>query len=96
MGSEDLYIPPRGIYFRLLGYVSQYVIFSRNTQEPEVGHHPVGGDYSDQYFELLPGSGDHAGLYAIRGKVSGKVLFSRNGPDPNVGHITGDGYYGDK
>lgn len=94
--SDDLYIPPQGIYFRLLGYVSQGVIYSRSHNDPEVSHYPASSPSEDQYFELLPGSGNHQGLYAIKGKVSGKVLFSRSSPDPTVYHIDGDGYYEDK
>lgn len=96
MASEEIYTPPHGIFFRLVGYASQYVIFSRTNQEPQVGHYPSVYMYDDQFFQLIPGTGEHSGLFAIKSKASGKVLFSRNGPDPYVYHIDGDGYYKDK
>ncbi|KAJ3485529.1 hypothetical protein NLI96_g4885 [Meripilus lineatus] len=95
MSNQDLYIPPHGIYFRLLGYVSQNVIFSRTAQEPQVGQIPVESVYSDQWFTLIHGTGNRKGTYAIKGKVSGNVLFSREGPAPNVGHVAGNGQYDD-
>jgi hypothetical protein len=94
--SSTLYIPPPGLRFRLIGYVSQCAVYSRNNGEPYVGHCSVSyGEYPDQWFTLLHGTGDHEGRYAIKGQASGKVLFSRN-PRPPVGHVEGDGRYEDK
>jgi len=91
-----VYIPPEGLRFRIVGYVSQCAIFSRNNPQPEVGHYNVShGEYPDQWFTLIHGKGNHAGLYAIKGQVTGKVLFSRS-QKPTVGHIDGDGKYDDK
>jgi len=93
---SELYIPPKGIYFRILGYSSNCCIYSRNENDPCVWHYNVShGDFPDQWFSVLPGTGTHAGLYAIKGKESGKVLYSRAENDPKVYHITGDGYYED-
>lgn len=96
MSNQDLYIPPQGIYFRLLGYVSENVIFSRTAQEPQVGQIPVQSVHSDQWFTLIHGTGNRKGTYAIKGKVSGNVLFSRVKASPYVGHIGGNGQYDDK
>jgi len=90
-----LYVPPEGLRFRIVGYASQCAIFSRNSPEPEVWHYNIShGDFADQWFTLLHGSGNHKGLYAIKGRVSGKVLFSRS-QKPSVGHIAGNGQYED-
>ena len=91
-----MYIPPQGIYFRLLGYVSQCVLYSRARPDPQVGHIAVKDQFDDQFFTLIPGQGARKGLYAIKGKLSGNVLFSRAGPSPNVGHIGGNGQFEDK
>ena len=92
----SFYIPPEGLRFRIVGYVSNCAIFSRNSPEPEVGHYNIShGNYADQSFSLLHGTGNHKGLYAIKGHVSGKVLFSRS-QKPPVGHIAGNGHYEDK
>ena len=91
----DFYIPPKEISFRLLGYVTQYVLVSRTHAEPQVFHHPKDSENSDQYFQLIPGTGQHAGYYLIKSKYTGKVLFSRLSPSPRVGHIDGSGQYGD-
>ena len=94
--SSTFYVPPQGLRFRLVGYVSQCAIFSRNHREPYVGHYSVShGDYPDQWFTLLHDSAGHPGRYAIKGEVTGKVLFSRS-QSPPVGHIEGDGKYEDK
>ncbi|OBZ73067.1 hypothetical protein A0H81_07245 [Grifola frondosa] len=92
-----IYIPPNGLYFRLLGYASQRVLFSRTHADPQVWHHPVDdeNEIGDQYFTLIHGTGSRQGLYAIKGKATGKVLFSRPTPDPRVGHIDGDGTHND-
>lgn len=95
MSSQQLYIPPRGIGFRLVGYASQQVIFSRTTANPQVGQISVNEPAQDQIFELIHGTGKHVGLYAIKGRKSDKVLFSRT-TDPNIGHIGGSGGYEDK
>lgn len=96
MSQQELYIPPNGIYFRLLGYNSQQVIYSRTHREPEVGQHPVEEQYDDQFFTLIHGTGDRKGTYAIKSKVTGNVLFSRSHMEPNVGHVAGNGQYNDK
>jgi len=94
--SSAFYIPPPGLRFRLIGYASKCAIFSRDTANPYVGHYNVShGEYPDQWFTLLHGTGGNAGRYAIKGQVSGKVLFSRK-TAPGVGHIEGDGKYDDK
>lgn len=93
---STFYIPPEGLRFRLVGYVSQCAIFSRNDPEPHVYHYNVSnGDFPDQWFTLLHGSEKRSGQYAIKGGASGKVLFCR-GWHPTVGHIEGDGVYDDK
>ncbi|KAH9476346.1 hypothetical protein JR316_0011921 [Psilocybe cubensis] len=91
----DLFIPPPGFYFRLFNHESGKVLYSRNGPDPEMWHWFMSTDSDDQLFELIHGTGNRAGQYAIKGKVSGKVLFSRRSPDPCIGHITGDGYYDD-
>ncbi|KZS99944.1 hemolytic lectin LSLb [Laetiporus sulphureus 93-53] len=93
---RDIYIPPEGLYFRLLGYASKHVLFSRTNALPEFGHSAeIDDDDASQYFSLIHGTGKNAGLYAIKGKMTGNVLFSRTHMDPRVGHIGGDGKYGD-
>lgn len=90
-----MYIPPQGLYFRLTGQESQHVLYSRRGPSPELWHYK-GGQYEDQLFTLIHGTGSRAGLYAIKGKHSGKVLYSRTSPEPCVGHVDGDGKYNDK
>ncbi|KAK0451214.1 hemolytic lectin LSLb [Desarmillaria tabescens] len=89
-----MYIPPQGIYFRLVGHASQHVLFSRNHADPEFWHYK-GPEYEDQLFTLIYGTGSRAGLYAIKSKRTGKVLFSRTSQEPFVGHIDGNGAYSD-
>ena len=94
--TSAFYIPPEGLHFRLVGYVSQCAIYLRDGPEPTVGHYNVSyGQYPEQWFTLLHGSGDRAGRYAIKAQITGKVLFSRK-PAPPVGHVEGDGKYEDK
>ena len=92
----NLYIPPEGVYFRLLGYSSQRVLFSRILLEPEVYHIPFDEVKADQWFSLIHGHGKREGLFAIKGRFSGKVLFSRTHTMPYVGHVEGNGTYDDK
>ncbi|KAK0459932.1 hemolytic lectin LSLb [Armillaria novae-zelandiae] len=89
-----MYIPPQGIYFRLVAHDSQHVLFSRNDAYVEFGHDkgPVGPHH---FFTLIHGTGTRAGLYAIKGKETGNVLFSRISKEPFVGHVHGDGTYND-
>ena len=95
--SSAFYVPPQGFAFRIVGYVSQRAIYSRNSPEPTVSHHSVAnGVFPDQWFTLLHGTGEYAGLHAIKGLASGKVLYSRKSLDPRVGHAEGDGKYADK
>ncbi|THV02168.1 hypothetical protein K435DRAFT_653784 [Dendrothele bispora CBS 962.96] len=90
-----MFIPPEGVYFRLVGRESGYKIYSRDDDpEPHLWHYG-GPPYEDQLFSLIHGTGKRAGLYAIKGKVSGKVIFSRTAQTPYVGHIGGDGHYND-
>ncbi|KZT10565.1 hemolytic lectin LSLb [Laetiporus sulphureus 93-53] len=91
----DIYIPPEGLYFRLLGFASRQVIFARNSPSPDVGLSPVNDQATDQYFSFIYGTGERADLYAIKSKATGKVLFSRTHKEPYVGQIDGDGRYND-
>ncbi|KAI0038962.1 hypothetical protein FA95DRAFT_1528853, partial [Auriscalpium vulgare] len=91
---SDLYIPPNGLYFRLVGYASLHVLFSRTHAQPEVGHTPVTGEYPDQFFTLVPGTGERTGLYLIQSKTT-NVLFSRTTGDPKVWHVDGEGNWDD-
>ncbi|KAI0067578.1 hemolytic lectin [Artomyces pyxidatus] len=92
---SDIYIPPEHLRFRLLGYVSQNVLFSRTSQEPQVGHCPVGQERDDQYFTLIHGTGKRSGLYALKSPATDKVLFSRTNAEPCVWHISGNGRWDD-
>ena len=92
--SSTFYIPPPGLLFRLIGYVSQHAIYSRDAHD--IGLYSVSnGEQSDQWFTLLHDSQGHPGRYAIKGLTSGRVLFSRSQP-PVVGHVEGNGLYDDK
>ncbi|KAJ7098520.1 hemolytic lectin [Mycena belliarum] len=92
----DLYIPSEGLFFRLLGYKSNCCIYSRNKNEPRVGHYSMAnGIFADQWFSVITGTGSHAGLHAIKGRESGYVLYSRAKNDPKVNHVAGDGQYDD-
>ncbi|KAI0757737.1 hemolytic lectin [Daedaleopsis nitida] len=94
--SSELYIPPPGLAFRILGYASQNVIFSRDHDPSRVGQTPVTETvWGDQWFTLLHGTGEHAGLYAIKGREYGYVLYSRRNEDPRVYHVEGNGKYND-
>ncbi|KAI0263019.1 hypothetical protein BC834DRAFT_827940 [Gloeopeniophorella convolvens] len=85
------YIPPEGIYFRLLGLDSRCCIYSRNHKQPEVFHRPLSfGDFEDEYFTLVHGTGKHSGLYAIKSRATGKVLYSCGGAKSMVGHAPED------
>ncbi|KAH7885575.1 hemolytic lectin [Phlebopus sp. FC_14] len=91
---SEFYIPPNGIYFRLLGYVSQYVLYSR-YEDPQVGQVSRDRLYEDQYFTLIHGTGAREGTYAIKSLRTGNVLFSRNPEQPHIGNVSGDGEYND-
>ncbi|KDR66599.1 hypothetical protein GALMADRAFT_232450 [Galerina marginata CBS 339.88] len=93
--DQDFYIPPEGLFFRLLGYYSSRVLVSRTHAQPEVFHHPRTETFEDQFFQLIHGTGKHAGYFAIKGKLTNKVLFSRNSSNPHVGHVDGNGAYDD-
>lgn len=88
----ELYIPPTEIFFKLLSYSSNHVLFSRDS-DPTFGHYE-GPDSRDQWWSLIPGTGKHAGCYAIKSKYTDKFLFSRH-MEPRVGHIDSDGKYDD-
>ncbi|WEW60424.1 hypothetical protein PRK78_005910 [Emydomyces testavorans] len=90
----ELYIPPPQISFRLKSYSTNYVLYSRHSNEPTFDH--FGGSiFDDQWWQLIPGTGKHSGYYLIKSKKTGKVLFSRNSPAPYVGHVGGNGQYDD-
>ncbi|KAA8894423.1 hemolytic lectin [Sphaerosporella brunnea] len=89
-----MYIPPKEISFRLRGYSSGYVLYSRKQNEPTFFHYG-GPVYDDQWWQLIPGTGKHAGYYLIKSKFTGNVIWSRNSPDPRIGHIGGNGQYED-
>ncbi|KAF8662711.1 hypothetical protein AX16_001153 [Volvariella volvacea WC 439] len=91
--TTHLYMPPHGIYFRIIGRLSRQAIFSRTHQAPQVD--VWGSKFDDQYFTLIHGTGERQGLYAIKSKQTGLVLFSRNAESPFVGHVWGEGHFAD-
>lgn len=90
-----LYIPPHGLQFRIWGYSSEQVIFSRTNNELQVGVWLASPVERDQWFTLIYGTGDNKGLYAIKGIHSGKLLFSSS-VDPRVGHVDRAGSHKDR
>lgn len=70
--------------FRIVGYSSGQVIFSRTHQQPEVGITNILPEYPDHWFTLIPGTGSKEDLYAIKSMHTGKVLYSRRGREPRV------------
>ena len=86
----ELYIPPPQIPFRLLGFRSNLVFFSRASPEPGFSHVSRDPEYRDQYFHLIPGTGKHSGSYLIEGQVSKYRIFSRTTSPPNVGQISSE------
>nr|BAC78490.1 Hemolytic lectin LSLc [Laetiporus sulphureus] len=91
----DIYIPPNDLYFRLLGFVSQKVIYAYPFPRPDVGLSEVNDESTQQYFSLIHGTGERAGLYAIKSKATGNVLFSRTHRDPYVGQDPENARYND-
>ncbi|KAI0630534.1 hypothetical protein C8Q77DRAFT_1160104 [Trametes polyzona] len=83
--SKQMYTPPNGIYFRLQDRDTGLYIYSDNERTPEVSVDQR-SDADDQFFTLIPGTGDQEGTFAIQGKASGKVLFSVAKGDVKVGH----------
>jgi hypothetical protein len=83
--NEDIFIPPPGLYFRIVGYKDSADIFSRIQPQPEVGT-STSDDYSDHWWGLREGTGDRKGRYIIKNRKSEKILFSRATPEPLVGH----------
>ncbi|KAK0209867.1 hypothetical protein IW262DRAFT_497764 [Armillaria fumosa] len=86
----SIYIPPEGLYFRLFAIESKCVLYSRRSPTPQVWQYKGGNEYEDQLFTLIHGTGERAGLYAIKGKATGWMLYSRASPDPRVGHVNED------
>ncbi|KAH8700498.1 hemolytic lectin [Talaromyces proteolyticus] len=88
------YIPPKDISFRLRNCSSNYVLYSRDKNDPTFYHY--GGDIADdQFWYLIPGTGDHADTYMFKSKATKKVIYSRKSNDPKVFHVDGDGKYND-
>ncbi|KAK0491885.1 hemolytic lectin LSLc [Armillaria luteobubalina] len=83
----SIYIPPEGLYFRLFAIESKCVLYSRPRPTPQVWQYKGDQEYEDQLFTLIHGTGNRAGLYAIKGKATGWMLYSRASPDPRVGHV---------
>lgn len=79
MNSENFYIPPKGVYFRLLDHDDQHEHISRNGGGPKLNGNRPEFALGDQYFELLPGSGRREGQYAIKHKDSGELLSLHEG-----------------
>lgn len=72
--------------FRIVGYSSGQVIFSRTHQQPKVGITNILPECPDQWFTLIPGTGSKEDLYAIKSVHTG-VLYSRRGREPRVSMV---------
>ncbi|KAF9072621.1 hemolytic lectin [Rhodocollybia butyracea] len=79
--SDPVYVPPRGIYFRLLSYHIQHVLSSRIHIEPQVFLSPVEEQCTDQLYTVVTAdetsseeSQKHPGLFLLKNRETGYVL----------------------
>ncbi|KUI56236.1 Natterin-4 [Cytospora mali] len=98
--SEQLYIPPKDMPVRLVGFHSQCALYQLGEDEVDVGHAPAfeqsaSADHDVMFWYIVPATGKYQGYYLIKSKWSGRVLFSRTHKSPPVGSIAGDGQYDD-
>ncbi|TGZ76157.1 hemolytic lectin [Ascodesmis nigricans] len=91
----QLYIPPTELTFRLRGYASELVLFSRFSPSPLFGHNELNDKYGDQEWHLVPGTGKYAGYYLIKSRRTSEVIFSRYPQEPRVGTIDSNGKFDD-
>jgi len=75
---NPMYIPPEGIYFRLLNHADKRVMASVSTTPYNVSMTDSKKTSDNQYFTLIPGVGGHKGEYAIRSK-EGRFLATHDG-----------------
>ncbi|KAI0441768.1 hypothetical protein F4803DRAFT_405290 [Xylaria telfairii] len=90
----DFYIPPKEISFRLKNKSTEKVLFSRE-KSPSFGQFD-GDKFADQWWHLVPGTGEYDGRYLVKNNFTEKVLFSRTHKSPHVDHIDGDGKWADQ
>ncbi|KAH9475654.1 hypothetical protein JR316_0011211 [Psilocybe cubensis] len=91
----DLFIPPPKFYFSICSsFLLPNPVYSNDSKDPKVGL-TMGSTEPERdcNFELIHGTGDRAGQYAIRGTYSGKVLLSKKGTHALVEHTAGDGVH---
>jgi len=92
--ETEAYIPPPGIYFRMLSPFTSRVIHSKNEDNSPLGSWKPAPDHtwgpgSAGWFSLIPGTGDFEGKYLIRSRKTGKYIYSKAPPIPDkqrVGH----------
>ncbi|KAI0185653.1 hypothetical protein EV127DRAFT_411938 [Xylaria flabelliformis] len=90
----EFYIPPKEISFRLKNKSTNEVLFSRE-KNPSFGQFE-GDTFADQWWHLVPGTGEYEGRYLVKSNFTDKVLFSRTHKKPHVDHIDGDGKWADQ
>ncbi|KAI3316824.1 hypothetical protein HD806DRAFT_551312 [Xylariaceae sp. AK1471] len=90
----DFNIPPKEISFRLKNKSTNKVLFSRK-KSPSFGQFD-GDTFADQWWHLVPGTGEYEGWHLMKSDFTGKVVFSRTHKSPNVDHIDGDGKWADQ
>lgn len=88
-----LYIPPEEISVRIRSCATNKCFYSRFSPDPKFNLWDE-GPYLDQWWQLIPGTGDKEGAYAIKSKVTGRVIFSKASA-PYVGAIDSNGKYDD-
>ncbi|KAF2755372.1 hypothetical protein EJ05DRAFT_99601 [Pseudovirgaria hyperparasitica] len=91
MSVYQFYIPPKEISFRLKNYLSKKVLYSKKG---DFGHYD-GGINDDQYWQLIPGTGEYEGYYMVKSKNTSECLFSRTKKTPNVDTTSGNGKWRD-
>ncbi|CAB4442510.1 unnamed protein product [Rhizophagus irregularis] len=78
----ELYIPPKGLKFRLQNYKSKWAIVSKFSPDPQLFHFTSSDEFNDQYWTLIPGTGKHSGYFRIENCVTQQAIYSRFSQEP--------------
>ncbi|KAK6339927.1 hypothetical protein TWF718_009316 [Orbilia javanica] len=83
--KSKFFIPPPSIRVRIIGVLSRAAIYSNPRNDHILKQVPMAELYDDQWFYIIPGTGDKKSFYRIKSAFTGEGVYLNRGKAGTIG-----------